>query len=198
MSPRIFIKSCKFLTINHTKKNKFNNRIDINNANFKEINSIQGIGRILASRIIENRPYKTHDEIQSKIKGIGMKKYSVLKGVISMNKSNKVIHVQNYICNTKTQIHSRNITEARKRFIAGKQHYKCANNPSTKLKRLENYDCPLWDKENDNKGSFDQSGFEIDHIDEFFVSHDNTEDNLQALCKSCHSVKTKKFNKQQI
>ncbi len=85
-------------------------------------------------------------------------------------------------------------TDAQKRMVAGRQCYKCANNPNTSLKGLETYSCPLWQRTvSDNQGSFDQSGFELDHINELSVSHDNSLDNFQALCKSCHSVKTRKF-----
>ena len=85
-------------------------------------------------------------------------------------------------------------TEAQKRMIAGRQSFKCANKPDVKLKGIETYQCPLWLKNiGDNPGSFDQSGFELDHIDELCMSGDNSLDNFQALCKSCHCVKTKKF-----
>ena len=41
-------------------------------------------------------------------------------------------------------------------------------------------------------GYFDESGFQIDHIVE--VKHGGTNEitNLQMLCPSCHSVKTKR------
>ena len=82
----------------------------------------------------------------------------------------------------------------KKRMVAGRQCYKCANNLNTKLKGLETYKCPLWQRNpDDNQGSFDQSGFELDHINELSMSGDNSPDNFQALCKSCHSVKTKRF-----
>ena len=85
-------------------------------------------------------------------------------------------------------------TDATKRLIAGKQSYKCANNPNVKLRGIETYLCPLWQKSiNDNSGSFDESGFELDHINELSISGDDSFDNFQALCKSCHAVKTKKF-----
>ena len=85
-------------------------------------------------------------------------------------------------------------TNAEKRMVAGRQSYKCANCPSITIKGLETYKCPLWQRAvEDNKGSFDQSGFELDHINELATSGDNSLDNFQALCKSCHSVKTKKF-----
>jgi hypothetical protein len=44
-------------------------------------------------------------------------------------------------------------------------------------------------------GDFDDSGFEIDHIDEFSKTKDNELSNLQLLCPCCHKVKTKIFMK---
>ena len=88
---------------------------------------------------------------------------------------------------------TRNISESKKKRIAGKQFYKCANKPDVNILNLENYTCPLWAKQGNIEGSFDESGYEIDHNIEYSVSHDNSEENLQALCKSCHSVKTKRF-----
>ena len=43
------------------------------------------------------------------------------------------------------------------------------------------------------KGCFDESGYEIDHIVEHSITNDDSLNNLQALCKMCHSVKTKRF-----
>jgi pyruvate-formate lyase-activating enzyme len=106
---------------------------------------------------------------------------------------------------------SRKLSEAKKKMIAGSQHYKCANKPESNLIGLKNYKCPLY-FHNDPilKGSFDQSGYEIDHITlslsgqvmleavlpsitEHCIDQNDDMDNLQALCKMCHSVKTKKF-----
>jgi hypothetical protein len=87
----------------------------------------------------------------------------------------------------------RTVTMAQKKFIAGRQFNKCANRPEANLKGFETYECPLWQRADEHRGCFDQSGYDIDHIVEFAISHDDTNDNLQALCKSCHSMKTKKF-----
>jgi len=84
------------------------------------------------------------------------------------------------------------LTESTKKEVAGRQFYRCANKPNSKLDKLEDYDCPLWACE-EKKGSFDKSGYAIDHIKEFSVTKDNDISNLQALCVSCHTVKTKKF-----
>lgn len=89
-------------------------------------------------------------------------------------------------------VHS--LPEATKKRIAGKQHYKCANKPGSNLKGLEGYDCLCWgNKDVDNRGAFDESGYEIDHIIEFCISQDDSDTNLQALCISCHKVKSKRF-----
>jgi hypothetical protein len=88
---------------------------------------------------------------------------------------------------------TRKVTEAQKKFVAARQFYKCANNNSIQLKGLEDYSCPLWNKI-DNQGLFDTSGYDIDHITEHCLTGDDSEKNLQALCISCHRVKTKLFN----
>lgn len=52
---------------------------------------------------------------------------------------------------------------------------------------VRNYDCPM-------KGScWDESGYDVDHIVEFSLTKCNDPNNLQALCKSCHSTKTKRY-----
>jgi 5-methylcytosine-specific restriction endonuclease McrA len=86
----------------------------------------------------------------------------------------------------------RSIPESVKKLVAGRQLYTCANKIDSKLPGLENYKCTSWDS--NKKGSFDESGYEIDHIIEYALSKDNSENNLQALCRSCHMVKTKRFN----
>lgn len=97
--------------------------------------------------------------------------------------------------NIKKSKSARSLTEATKKIIAGKQYYKCANSPQSNLECLSGYLCPQWKTNEDTItiGSFDESGYEIDHIIEFVKTGDDSENNLQALCKSCHSVKTKRF-----
>ena len=87
----------------------------------------------------------------------------------------------------------RNVSDAKKKMVAGKQFFKCANTPNSNIERLESYDCPLWKIVGKNAGSFDESGYDIDHIVEHSLTMDDSIDNLQALCKMCHSVKTKRF-----
>ena len=76
--------------------------------------------------------------------------------------------------------------------VCGKQHYKCANK-SGNLPGLGGYECPLWKIEGESKGSFDGVGFQIDHIIEHCLTQDDSEENLQALCISCHTMKTALF-----
>lgn len=85
---------------------------------------------------------------------------------------------------------SRNVSESVKKRIAGRQEYKCANSPNKTLKGIEGFTCPLWDMRG---GSFNESGYEIDHIIEHSISHNDDEKNLQALCLMCHSTKSKRF-----
>ena len=89
-------------------------------------------------------------------------------------------------------IKKRSVSEALKKQIAGKQKYKCANKPNSNLKNLEDYICPFWNKQDDS-GCFDESGYEIDHIEEHCINGNDSPENLQALCKCCHIVKTKRF-----
>jgi len=64
----------------------------------------------------------------------------------------------------------------------------CSNYPDSNV--IKNYNCPMWLLYN---GHFDDSGYEIDHIDEFSKTHNNDLSNLQLLCVCCHKVKTKLF-----
>ena len=69
----------------------------------------------------------------------------------------------------------------------------CANRPGVFAPGCKDYICPLWKS---NNGSFDESGYEIDHIIEVTHGGSNDLDNLQLLCPCCHSVKTKRCAKQ--
>jgi len=88
---------------------------------------------------------------------------------------------------------SRNVSDAKKKNVAGKQYFKCANEPGKKLRGLDGYKCPLWQIPGRNQGCFDESGYEIDHIIEYCISKNDSVKNLHALCKMCHLVKTKRF-----
>jgi 5-methylcytosine-specific restriction endonuclease McrA len=80
-------------------------------------------------------------------------------------------------------------------FVLERQDNKCANNIHKPA--IRNYDCPLWKY---NHGNFDEAGCEFDHINELCKTGDNNISNYQALCPSCHRVKTRKFlnNKKQF
>jgi hypothetical protein len=88
---------------------------------------------------------------------------------------------------------ARNVSESVKKRVAGKQNFKCANSNDRTLKGLEGFFCPLWQIKGSIQGIFNESGYEIDHIVEHSISHDDNENNLQALCLMCHSVKSKRF-----
>ena len=79
-----------------------------------------------------------------------------------------------------------------KETIINRQNNKCANSPFNPAINLADYKCPFWIC---NNGYVDESGFDIDHIEEFSITYNNELNNLQALCKCCHSIKTKKFMK---
>ena len=79
---------------------------------------------------------------------------------------------------------SRYISDKIKKNVLERQENKCA--------KIKNYKCLLWIS---NDGIFDEAGYEFDHINEFSITKNNLEDNIQALCPNCHAVKTKRFLK---
>jgi len=87
----------------------------------------------------------------------------------------------------------KNISNSIKSTVAGRQYFKCANDHNADLDGIGTYKCPLWNGE--NKGSFDESGYEIDHKIEHCLTKNDDINNLQALCKSCHQVKSKMFQR---
>ena len=90
----------------------------------------------------------------------------------------------------------RTVTESVRKAIAGRQDFKCANEPDSNILGLEDFQCPLWQKTDPRKrGTFDEAFCQIDHKVEFCLTHDDSEENLQALCRHCHDVKTKRFNR---
>ena len=72
------------------------------------------------------------------------------------------------------------------------QSNKCCNKPDKPAVNLRGYNCLLWKYQD---GTFDESGYEMDHINEHCATSDNTLKTLQALCPNCHSVKTRRFMK---
>lgn len=88
---------------------------------------------------------------------------------------------------------SRYITVEDRKQVLIRQDYKCANAPHNPALNLDDYKCLLWICYD---GSFDESGYDFDHIKEHCLSTDNSFENIQALCPNCHRVKTKKFMKQ--
>lgn len=64
-------------------------------------------------------------------------------------------------------------------WIAGRQNFKCAGDRAT---------CPCWLLRD---GSFDSSGWQIDHESRWSQAYDDRESNLTAKCATCHFRKTK-------
>lgn len=88
----------------------------------------------------------------------------------------------------------RNVPQELKQLVAGKQRFKCNNKPYSDNRGLEFYECVLWRLIGPDQGCFDESGYEIDHILEHSLCEDDSENNLQALCRLCHTVKTRRYN----
>ena len=90
------------------------------------------------------------------------------------------------------------IPKAVRESVAARQQFRCANQPGPGAAAVgcKRYTCPLWALAlalAQEGGTFDEAGYEIDHIVE--VSHGGADDadNLQALCPCCHRVKTRRF-----
>jgi competence ComEA-like helix-hairpin-helix protein len=67
------------------KSNLQHGSLDLNTASKEELMSINGIGTILAERIIARRPYKTIDGL-IKVKGIGPKKLEKIRPYVVVGK----------------------------------------------------------------------------------------------------------------
>lgn len=57
-------------------------KIDVNSATQQELESLPDIGPKLAQAIIDNRPYANIDDVKTKVKGIGDKKFEAIKDLI--------------------------------------------------------------------------------------------------------------------
>lgn len=79
----------------------------------------------------------------------------------------------------------RTLTDSQKRRVAGRQRFRCAG--SIDVNCIPGYTCPLSSSMN---GNFDEAFWEIDHIQELRENGTDDLSNLQALCPSCHKVKT--------
>ena len=53
-------------------------KVDINSATIEELQKLDGVGAPLAQKIIDARPYKTVDELQAKVSGIGAVKMKAI------------------------------------------------------------------------------------------------------------------------
>ena len=81
-------------------------------------------------------------------------------------------------------------SEKQKKIIVERQKNKCNNSPGSDFETTYGYACLL--HQNGRDGTFEEKvGYEIDHINPISNGGGNNIKNGQALCKCCHSVKTK-------
>lgn len=188
--------------------------INLNSASEKELITIEGIGKKTAEKIIKARPLSTYDQLKG-VKGITEKMLVSLKAnthlgpyFVPVEDLKDSVFVQKpsdsdadmgQIITTdlsgksaKGKRKERKVSEALKKRVAGLQYFKCANKPESKLVGFTDYKCPCWARE-EHKGSFDASGYDIDHKEEHCLTGNDSESNLQALCKMCHQYKTSGF-----
>ncbi|MBI2948776.1 MAG: helix-hairpin-helix domain-containing protein [Verrucomicrobia bacterium] len=59
-------------------------RIDLNTASVRQLESVAGIGPVLAPRIVQGRPYKSVDDLV-RVKGIGKKKLNAIRSQVVVN-----------------------------------------------------------------------------------------------------------------
>lgn len=81
--------SCDFATSEYFRQEvAFSKQVNINTAGAAELQTLQGIGEVLARRIIdyrlENGPFCSKEELL-KVKGIGEKKYDKIKDSVQLN-----------------------------------------------------------------------------------------------------------------
>ena len=85
----------------------------------------------------------------------------------------------------------------KQKIIVKRQNNKCNNSPGSDFERIYGYACLL--HQNGRDGTFEEKvGYEIDHITPISNGGGNNLKNGQALCKFCHSVKTKEENKKYL
>lgn len=77
--------------------------------------------------------------------------------------------------------------------VAEQQFFKCANKLYSLLPGLDDFDCPLWQIADGSSGCFNETGYVIDHIEDYCMMGDDIINNLQALCLACHTEKTNRF-----
>ena len=98
--------------------------------------------------------------------------------------TNTTLDIQDSI-NRETVVHKRkNLSESEKYRILNRQNFCCAN----KDRKAANCSCDCWILRD---GGFLKGLMEFDHIIALKDGGDNSLDNMQALCPTCHSHKTR-------
>lgn len=87
---------------------------------------------------------------------------------------------------------TRKLTASQKKTVAGNQNFKCANILGSSFQSKYDFECILWSNPK-RLGAFGKEGYEIDHIIEFAEGGADSIENCQALCLSCHRVKTQQY-----
>jgi hypothetical protein len=95
------------------------------------------------------------------------------------------------------------LNDRQKEELFYRQFKCCANRPDSRdpsfyyinqsSERIK-YMCPLFFKES----TFDESGYQADHIVELAAGGSNDISNFQLLCPCCHSFKTKLYTRQPL
>jgi hypothetical protein len=132
---------------------------------------------------------------EKKEKREGSKKISLIVGNKKIEKSDEE--------KEEAKKRSKRVSTGMKNTIAARQQFRCNNSPDGPIfgngwDGFNNYKCPMW-RIPEQRGRFDDSSYEIDHIIEknsnngkkMFNVNDNK--NLQALCPCCHNFKTRAF-----
>jgi competence protein ComEA len=57
--------------------------LNVNTATQEELDALPGIGRVIARRIVEGRPYRSVDELD-RVKGIGKKRLEEIRSLVTV------------------------------------------------------------------------------------------------------------------
>jgi competence protein ComEA len=58
-------------------------KVNLNKASVAQLEKLPGVGPKLAAEIVKNRPYKNGADLEKKVKGIGPKLWTAIRGHVS-------------------------------------------------------------------------------------------------------------------